>query len=110
MEPRSSAGVRGSSSDFPFRDEGPVVLAGAVVEQALENGADGGFVGDAEVVELAQGRIAVLDRLVRWLQFQPLHGGVLHQCRGGRQCWFEAKWPVEQGQEAGHRGGSKESS
>ena len=77
--------VLARAADFPFGDEGPVVLAGAVVEQALESGADGGFVGDAEVVELAQGRIVILDRLVRWLQFQPLHGGVLHQCRGGRQ-------------------------
>jgi hypothetical protein len=73
------------AADFPFGDEGPVVLAGAVVEQALKSGADGGFVGDAEVVKLAQGRIVILDRLVRWLQFQPLHGGVLHQWRGGRQ-------------------------
>ena len=47
---------------------------------------------------------------MRWVQFQPLHGGVLHQRRGGRQCWFEAKWRVEQGQEAGHRDGSKERS
>ena len=73
------------AADFPFGDKGPVVLAGTVVEQALESGADGGFAGDAEVVKLAQGRIVILDRLVRWLQFQPLHGGVLHQCRGGRQ-------------------------
>ena len=49
------------------------MLAGAVVEQALESGADGGFVGDAEVVELAQGGVVILDRLVRRLQFQPLH-------------------------------------
>ena len=58
-----------------------------MAEQALESGADGGFVGDAEVVELAQGGVVILDRLVRGLQFQPLHGGVLHQRRGGRQCW-----------------------
>jgi hypothetical protein len=57
------------------------VPAGAVVEQALESGADGDFVGDAEVVELAQGGVVILDPLVRWLQFQPLHGRVLH--RGG---------------------------
>ena len=67
------------AADFPFGDEGPVVLAGAVVEQALESGADGGFVGDAKVVELAQGGVVILDRLVRGLQFQPLHGGVLHR-------------------------------
>ena len=77
--------VLARAADFPFGDEGPVVLAGAVVEQALESGADGGFVGDAEVVELTQSRIVILNRLVRWLQFQPLHSGVLHQCRGGRQ-------------------------
>ena len=67
-------------------------LAGAVVEQALESGADGGFVGDAEVVKLAQGRIVILDRLVRWLQFQALHGGVLHQRRGEGQSRFESGW------------------
>jgi hypothetical protein len=53
------------AADFPFGDEGPAVLAGAMVEQALASGADGGFVGDAEVVELAQGGIVILDRLVR---------------------------------------------
>ena len=67
------------------------MLAGAVVEQALENGADGGFVGDPEVVELAQGGVVILDRLVRGLQFQPVHGSVLHQRRGGRQCWCEVE-------------------
>src|ERR1017187_1302785 len=45
--------VLARAAEFPFGDEGPVVLAGAVVEQALESGADGGFVGDTEVVELA---------------------------------------------------------
>src|ERR1039458_5690837 len=83
--------VLARAADFPFRDEGPVVLAGAVVEQALESGADGGFVRDAEVVELAQGGVIILDRLVRGLQFQPLHGCVLHQRRGGRQWWFGLK-------------------
>lgn len=77
--------VLARAADFPFGDERPVVLASAVVEQTLESGADGSFVGDAEVVELPQGRIVILDRLVRWLQFQPLHDVVLHQCRGGRQ-------------------------
>ena len=71
-------GMLARAADFPFGDEGPVVLAGAVVEQALESGADGGFVGDAEVVELAQGGVVILDRLMRWLQFQPLHDCVLH--------------------------------
>jgi hypothetical protein len=45
-----------------------------MVEQALESRADDGFVGDAEVVELAQGGVVILDRPVRGLQFQPLHG------------------------------------
>jgi hypothetical protein len=71
-------GMLARAADFPFGNEGPVVLAGAVVEQALESGADGGFVGDAEVVELAQGGVVILDRLMRWLQFQPLHDCVLH--------------------------------
>src|ERR1035441_5832155 len=84
--------VLARAADFPFGDEGPVVLAGAVVEQALKSGADGGFVGDAEVVKLAQGRIVILDRLVRWLEFQPLHGGVLHQWRGEGQSRFESGW------------------
>ena len=79
------------AADFPFGDEGPVVLAGAVIEQALESGADGGFVGDAEVVELAQGGVVILDRLVRWLQFQPLHGGVLHQRRGGGNAGLKGR-------------------
>jgi hypothetical protein len=70
------------AADFPLGDEGPVVLAGAVVEQTLESGADGGFVADAEVVELAQGGVVILDRLVRGPQFQPLRGGVLHQGSG----------------------------
>jgi hypothetical protein len=70
--------VLAGAADFPFRDKGPVVLAGAMIEQALESGADGGFVGDAEVVELAQSGVVILDRLVRGLQFQPLHGCVLH--------------------------------
>src|ERR1017187_9906263 len=47
--------VLAGAADFPFGHEGPVVLAGAVVEQALKSGADGGFVSDAEIVELAQG-------------------------------------------------------
>ena len=38
------------------------MLAGAMVEQALECGADGGFMADAEVVELAQGGVVILDR------------------------------------------------
>ena len=84
--------VLAGAADFPFGDEGPAVLAGAVVEQALEDGADSGFVGDAEVVELTQSRIVILNRLVRWLQFQPLHGGVLHQCRGEGQWRFESGW------------------
>ena len=46
-------GVLARTADFPFGDEGPVVLAGAVVEQALESGADSGLMGDTEVVELA---------------------------------------------------------
>ena len=37
------------------------------------------FVDDAGVVELAQGRVVILDRLVHGLEFQPLHGRVLHQ-------------------------------
>lgn len=43
------------------------MLAGAVIEQALERGADGGFVDDAEVIQLAQGGVVILDRLVRGL-------------------------------------------
>ena len=74
--------VLARAADFPFGHEGPIVLTGAVVEQALESGADGAFVGDAEVVELAQGGVVILDRLVRGPQFQPLHGGVLHPRRG----------------------------
>ena len=57
--------VLARAADFPFGDEGPVVLAGAVVEQILESAADGDFVGDAEVVELAQGGVVISDRLVR---------------------------------------------
>ena len=85
--PSHAQGMLARAADFPFGDEGPVVLTGAVVEQALESGADGGFVGDAEVVELAQGGVVILDRRARALQFQPVHGRVLHQRRGGLQCW-----------------------
>src|ERR1039458_7499547 len=67
VEQRAVHAERGlaRAADFPFGDEGPVVLAGAVVEQALESGADGGFVGDAEGVKLAQGRIEILNQIGR---------------------------------------------
>ena len=66
--------VLARAADFPLGDEGPVVLAGAVVEQALESGADGGLMGDAEVVELAQGGVVILDRLVGRFEIERPHG------------------------------------
>jgi hypothetical protein len=53
LRPREAYGVRGMPA-----------LARAERKQAQESGADRGLMGHAEVVELAQGRIAGLDRLM----------------------------------------------
>jgi len=57
-----------------FRDEFPIKLAGAVFEQFLEGGADGGFVGDTQFVKFGQ-RVVISDYgLVRGLESQARHG------------------------------------
>ena len=52
-----------------------------------------------EVVELAQVGVVILDRLVRGIQFQPLHGGVLHQRQRGGNAGvglkFEGRAPPQ---------------
>ena len=47
--------------------EGPAGLAGAVLEEVLEGGADGGLVGDAEVGELGEGNEVGFDGFVEGL-------------------------------------------
>jgi hypothetical protein len=55
--------------DFVFGDEFPVERAGAGVEEFLE----GGFVGDAELVELGEGAVAGLDAFVAGFEVER-HG------------------------------------
>ena len=48
---------------------------GAVFEQFLKGGADGGFVLDAELGEFGERIVIGGNGLVRWLQHERRHGG-----------------------------------
>ena len=50
--------------DGVFGHEGPAGLAGAVLEEGLEGGANGGFVGDAKAGELVEGGVVGFDGFV----------------------------------------------
>ena len=56
--------------------EGPAELAGAVFEQGLEGGADGGLAGDVEVGEAAEGGVVVFDGLVAGFEVESGHSRV----------------------------------
>ena len=64
----AAAGVEGV-----FGHEGPAALAGAVFEEGLEGGADGGFVGDAEVCKPVERGVIVFDGLVRGFKVESGH-------------------------------------
>ena len=64
-----------------FGYEGPATLAGAVFEEGLEGGAYRGFVGDAELGELAEGAVA---------GFHGLWGGF--EVEGGHFWQPDWKW------------------
>ena len=69
------------AAEFPFWDEGPVVLAGAVAEKVVEGGFHRAFVADAEAVELAESRVVSLDGLMRRFEGEPRHDGRLTKRR-----------------------------
>ena len=56
-----------------FGDERPLELAGAGSEQRLEGRANGGFVGNAEFLELAESDVERLDGFVRRFDVQLRH-------------------------------------
>jgi hypothetical protein len=62
------------TADFPFGNQMPIMLPGAVVQEILEGGADGRFMPDTQLLKLTQRRAIVLNGLVRRLEFQRCHG------------------------------------
>ena len=62
-----------------FRDEFPIELAGAVFQQFVEGGTDGGFVCDAELGEFGQAVVINDNLLVRGLEVEARHGGRLEK-------------------------------
>ena len=60
--------------DAVFGNEFPIELAGAMFQQFLKRGADGGFVLDAELLEFGERIVIGGYGLVRWLQRERRHG------------------------------------
>lgn len=67
-ETGAAAGV-----DGVLGHEGPAGLAGAVLEEVLEGGADGGLVGDAEVGEPVEGGVVGFDGFVGGFEVEGGH-------------------------------------
>ena len=73
---RDSGGVGAAAAgvDGVLGHEGPAGLAGAVLEEVLEGGADGGLVGYAEVGEPVEGGVVGFDGLVGGFEGEGGHG------------------------------------
>ena len=63
----------------PLRNEFPVKLSAAVLQQSLKGRADRAFVSDTDRPELAEGFVKILDGLVGWLEVEFIHhhGGTI---------------------------------
>ena len=77
IEQRAVGGGVGLTLAFEgvFRNEFPIELTGAVFEQFLKRGADGGFMLDAELGKLGERVVIGGYGFVRWLEGQARHGG-----------------------------------
>ena len=71
----------GARVDGVCGHEGPADLAGAVFEEGLEGGADGGLVGDVEVGEAVEGGVVRVDGLVGGCGVEGGHGNRARACR-----------------------------
>ncbi|MGA2174357.1 MAG: hypothetical protein ABSH38_05160 [Verrucomicrobiota bacterium] len=60
--------------DGVFGNEGPIELPGAVFEQFLKGGSDGGFVGDAQLGKFGERVVIGAHGPLRWLEIQARHG------------------------------------
>ena len=69
------------AADAKFRNEFPIELAGAVFEQFLKGGADGGFVLDAELGKFGEAGVISGNLFMGGLEIQARHRGRLEKRR-----------------------------